>query len=118
MESETKEVMDGLFQGNLTISEASDKLDVSEDEIHHMIDDYEYVPSAEQIYEIGNIIQENLDFIENDIIAHHKIMGGPFDKPITTDGLSNFQIGSKYQSVATDANGSPAPYPENNPYHR
>jgi hypothetical protein len=116
MESNTKEIMDGLFQGNLTISEASEKLGVSEDEIHNMVDDYEYMPTAAQINEIGNIIQENLDYIENDIIANHKMMEVPFDKPITTDGLPDFQIGGTYLAVPTDANGTP--YPENNPYHR
>jgi hypothetical protein len=116
MESNTKEIMDGLFQGNLTIFEASEKLGVSEDEIHNMVDDYEYMPTAAQINEIGNIIQENLDYIENDIIANHKMMEVPFDKPITTDGLPDFQIGGTYLAVPTDANGTP--YPENNPYHR
>lgn len=116
MESNTKEIMDGLFQGNLTISEASEKLGVSEDEIHNMVDDYEYMPTAAQINEIGSIIQENLDYIENDIIANHKMMEVPFDKPITTDGLPDFQIGGTYLAVPTDANGTP--YPENNPYHR
>ena len=116
MESDTKEIMDKLFQGNLTISEASEKLGISEDEIHNMIDDYEYVPTAAQIDEIGNVSQKNLDYIENNIISPHKMRGVSFDKPITTDGLPDIQIGATYRTVPTDANGMP--YPENNPYHR
>lgn len=118
MESATKEVMDGLFQGNLSISEASEKLGVSEDEIHNMIDDYEYAPTATEIYEIGNIIQENLNYIENEIFIPHKITDAPFDKPTTTDVLPEGQIDvDKLLSVPTDANSITIPYPENNPYH-
>ena len=116
MESNTKEIMDGLFQGNLAISEASEKLGISEDEIHNIIDDYEYVPTAAQVNEIGNVIKENMDYIENNIISPHKMRGVSFDKPITTDGLPDIQIGATYRTVPTDANGMP--YQENNPYHR
>ncbi|PPA79602.1 MAG: hypothetical protein C00003105_02060 [ANME-2 cluster archaeon HR1] len=118
MESTTKEVMDGLFQGNLTVLEASENLGVSEDEIHNMIDDYEYVPTATEIYEIGNIIQENLNYIENDIFIPHKMTHAPFDKPTTTDVLAGGQIDfERRPSAPTDANSVTIPYPENNPYH-
>ncbi|NOR47582.1 MAG: hypothetical protein GQ533_06000 [Methanosarcinaceae archaeon] len=117
MESATKEVMDGLFQGNLSISEASEKLDVSEDEIHNMMDDYEYVPTATEIYEIGNIIQENLNYIENDILIPHKIIDASFDRPTTTDVLPEGPIDvDKLLSVPTDATSFSIPYPET-PYH-
>lgn len=117
MESTIKDVMDGLFQGNLTISEASEKLGVSEDEIHNMIDEYEYVPTATEMYEIGNLIQENLNYIENDIFVSHKMTVAPSDKPTTIDVLAECQFDfERRPSAPTDANSVTIPYPEN-PYH-
>lgn len=72
MEAAEKEVMDGLFQGRITIQKATEILNVSEEIIHKMIDEYEYVPTPEDILEAHRIIQENLEYIEKKVFVSYK----------------------------------------------
>ena len=67
MEAEVKEVMDGLFGGNITFQEALEQLSVSEDELHKMLDGYEYTPTTEDILENNRMILEELEYIEREI---------------------------------------------------
>lgn len=46
MERMVKEVMDGLFGGGVTFQEALERLSVSEEKLHRMIDEYEYTPTT------------------------------------------------------------------------
>lgn len=55
-----EKVIDKLFRGEITISMASKELDVSIDEIHKILDDYEYVPTIDEECEVQNDILENL----------------------------------------------------------
>ena len=71
MES-AKEVMDGLFQGRITIQKAAEILNVSEETIHKMIDEYDYVPTPEDVLEAHRIIQENLEYIEREVFVSYK----------------------------------------------
>lgn len=61
------EIMNQLFQGNITIHEAVETLGVSEDNIHKMIDDYEYVPTSDEIIKANSFIQDNFEHIENEV---------------------------------------------------
>ncbi len=65
---DSKEVMDNLFRGNITFQEAMEQMKVSEDELHRMIDNYEYTITTEDILEANRMMLENLDYIEIEII--------------------------------------------------
>jgi len=67
MEAVKKEIMDQLFQGKITIQEAAETLNISEGDIHNMIDVYEYMPTSDEIIEANSIIQDNLNHIENEV---------------------------------------------------
>ncbi len=62
-----KEVMNDLFQGRVKFHDAMGKLGVSEEQLHEMIDEYEYDPTSEEILEANRIIIENLEYIEREI---------------------------------------------------
>ena len=64
------EIMNQLFQGNITIHEAVEILGVSEDNIHKMIDDYEYVPTSDEIIKANSFIQDNFEHIENEVFPN------------------------------------------------
>lgn len=70
MDAAKNEIMNQLFQGNITIHEAVETLGVSEDNIHKMIDDYEYVPTSDEIIKANSFIQDNLEHIENDVFPN------------------------------------------------
>jgi hypothetical protein len=61
MEASNKEIMDALFQGKIKVHEAAKTLNVSEDDIHQMIDEYEYQPTSDEIVEANKIVLENLE---------------------------------------------------------
>ncbi len=72
MDAARKEVIDGLFQGKISIEKAAEILNVSEDAVHKMIDEYEYAPTPTEIIEANKIIQENIDYIEREVFISYK----------------------------------------------
>lgn len=121
MEVAEKEVMDGLFQGRITIQKAAEILNASEETIHKMIDEYEYVPTPEDILEAHRIIQENLEYIEKEVFVSYKRSVPP--KVRLTDATEILEKVSEIGkgSPAIDATGqikSGFITPENaNPHH-
>ena len=72
MEAEAiKKVMDDLFGSKVTFHEALEQLSVSEDELHKMIDGYEYTPTTEDILENNRMILEELEYIEKEIAVNY-----------------------------------------------
>lgn len=122
MEVAEKEVMDGLFQGRITIQKATEILKVSEETIHQMIDEYKYVPTPEDLLEAHRIIQENLEYIEREVFVSYK-RTVPLGVRLTdaTEILEKVPEIEKKASPAIDATGqvkSGFITPENaNPHH-
>lgn len=101
MEAEAiKEVMDDLFGGKVTFQAAMERLSVSEDELHKMIDVYEYTPTKEEILEANMMMLENLENIEREIsISFKKSMPQNIRH---TDATGTFQSSPKTVCPATD----------------
>ncbi len=72
MEATIKEVMDDLFGGKITFQDALKILSVSEEELHVMIDKYEYTPTAQETYEANIMMLENLEYIERKISINYR----------------------------------------------
>jgi len=71
MDAAVKDVMDGLFRGNITFQDAMERLSLSEENLHRMIDEYEYLPTTEDILDANMIMLDNLDYIEREISISH-----------------------------------------------
>jgi len=119
MEAAKKEIMDQLFQGKITIQEAAETLNISEDDINNMIDVYEYMPTLDEIIEANSIIQDNLNHIENEVFLNN-ISNFPQSVRLTdaNELLENIQEKEKLP-IMTDSTGvSPhTPIPFESYYH-
>lgn len=61
---EVRVVMDKLFQRKIKFEDAVTLLNISEDDLHKMIDLYEYKPTKEQIREVNKMIIDTIESIE------------------------------------------------------
>ncbi|MFZ3168197.1 MAG: hypothetical protein WA130_11330 [Candidatus Methanoperedens sp.] len=72
MEAAVKKVMDGLFGGEVTFREALERLSVSEEKLHMMIDEYEYTSTTYEILESNRMMIENLEYIKKEISVNYR----------------------------------------------
>ncbi|WP_135604094.1 hypothetical protein [Methanococcoides sp. NM1] len=112
MDSAKKEIIDKLFRGEMTISIASEELDVSIDEIHNIIDDYEYVPTFDEVCEVQEAILDNLDFLNNEFCTTFNMNIKNADVPTASEVLPKpqFDIGG-CEPQLPNANGDSFPFP-------
>lgn len=64
MNENEREVLDTLCNGDITFSEASEKLGVSKEKIEEMLEDYSWVPSSERLSKLVEMEMETLSYIK------------------------------------------------------
>lgn len=101
MDAAVKNVMDGLFRGNITFQEAMERLRISEEELHGMIDNYEYLSTTEDILDANMIMLDNLEYIEREIsISHDRRTHSKFYPSSAVGGSETIQFEPAISSVA------------------
>ncbi|MDP3104938.1 MAG: hypothetical protein Q8M95_10080 [Candidatus Methanoperedens sp.] len=101
MDAAVKDVMDGLFRGNITFQDAVERLRISEEELHGMIDKYEYLSTTEDILDANMIMLDNLEYIEREIsISHERRTQSKFNPSSAAGGLETVVIEPAISSVA------------------
>jgi len=51
----TEEILDKLYQDKITIEEASKALNISKDEVLELSDEYQYIPTLEEVHKANKI---------------------------------------------------------------
>ena len=63
MDTKTKNILDQLFADKISIGEAVEALNMSIEDVFKLADDYEYIPSLEEIREANEIVREGYEHI-------------------------------------------------------
>ena len=59
-----KQILDALNKGTMTYQQACEQLEKTEDEIDKLLDNYEYIPTPEEMIEVTLMEKENLKYIK------------------------------------------------------
>lgn len=103
MDAAVKDVMDGLFRGNITFHDAMERLKISEEELHEMIDKYEYLSTTEDILDANMIMLDNLEYIEREIsISHVRRTQSNFNPSSAAGGLATVEFEPANSSMADE----------------
>jgi hypothetical protein len=58
-----RDVLRSLCDGDITFSEAADQLDVTEEKIEEILEEYEWLPSHQRLAELHETEMETLSYI-------------------------------------------------------
>lgn len=116
MDPTEKEIIDKLFRGEITIPIASEKLGVSIDDIHRIIDEYEYVPTIDEECEIQKVILENLTLLNHEFSIKKNVQTLIVDVPTASEVFTKTQLDMGRRNLQQpNANGD-YPLYISNPY--
>lgn len=65
MNNEKRLILNSLYDGDITFSEAASKLGVSKDEVEEMMESFDWMPSVSRIVELCEIEKETISQMEN-----------------------------------------------------
>lgn len=116
MDPTEKEIIDKLFRGEITIPMASKELGVSIDDVHRIVDDYEYVPTIDEECEVQKAILENLTLLNNEFGIKKNVQSPKVDVTTASEVYprTQFDMGRRELQLP-NANGdyppsTPTPY--------